>query len=252
MSLLTSYWPWGSLDHKDTILQLPDGKVAHMVREGDLIRSQVLDSTETGDRSSEEITILSGAEEIFYIPVLPERSVVLRSEHVLRIVPGNQFSTIVQIPLVPTISRKDRKGRYQPLVCMPISSLSKTWFGDPVEGEPAFAISSLLDEAGKIHDFGPWVASCPLVIINSSPEILSFERLILRVPLLSLYSGNNRYYTNQLTVRFRGQDQTSQVQIGTSAPGVDDELTLFSGPANKGDSRLLKKSFSFIKSLAYG
>ena len=248
--LSTNFSPWGDvvLGHEGVEIVLPDSTVLQLRRESQLVWSRLIDPDfSTGDEAYDVLVL---EEEGLYsvAPILPDRPLVLRPAHSLSILAGGFLKTMVHVPLFPSlvvrIGEKERTVREWAL-----PPLSKTWFGDPVEGEAAYSLSAPLDEKGMLSDPDPWIALCPLIIRNESPDILDFERMILRVPFLSLYGGKQRIYTNELTVRFRGVDQVSQVQISTRFPEVGEPVRKLSDPRSRSDWRLLRKSFSFIKSL---
>ena len=247
---LDETWPWGpasiSTDGLDVVLS--DGSHLQLRRETQFIWSQVRSGDSSEPTDVYDVTVLQEEGDYFLNPILPDKPMVLRPAHTLSILAGGFLKTMVPVTLFPSlVVRVDDKERI--VREWPLPVLSKTWFGDPVEGEAAYSMSAPLDEKGVLPAPDPWVALCPLTIRNESPDILDFQRMILRVPYLTLYAGKKRIYTNELTVRFRGVDQISQVQISARFPDVGESVEKLSGPRSRSDWRLLRKSFSFIKSL---
>lgn len=233
----------------DSQWQLPDHRSLYISREAEQIRSHVQEKEEEPLSENEDLIVVDSEKKVYLQRKLPELPIVLRMDHSLIIAQKNQISTEIHIPLIPALFLKSSKGRMNLLTQFPLSSLSKTWFGDPVSGEEAYSMNITIgDMENEKTEDNPWFARCPLTIRNHSPELLSFQRLILRVPYYSLFTFQNRFYTNRITVSFRGMEQDSQVKIGTEKD-FPENYRLYSEPQKKKELMGLKKSFYFIKSL---
>ncbi|MDT8299635.1 MAG: DUF432 domain-containing protein, partial [Spirochaetaceae bacterium] len=198
-----------------------------------------------------DITILDGEGPTSVIPMLPDKPLVLQPDTELRILPGARVQAHIPIPL--GIGVTYGLGDDMQLIReFPAVHLSKTWFGEPFDGEAAYAWKTTFSDGLGPRLPDERIAYCPLVIRNESPEVLGFQRLILRVPFLSLYAVRAHIYTNRVTVRFRGQSQISQVSIGKGPKKGEDSALRISGPRTKSDRALLRRSFSFIKNLYTG
>jgi hypothetical protein len=240
--------PYGPLKGNEGMITLPFGDRLAYSFKGERLEYGTAGEYEEIPEKGRSILIIAGGN-VSYIPTLPELPLVVRMDHSLVISPKNEITTTVPVPLIPAIAVPAPKGRYEVLARFPLPYLSKTWFGDPVAGEPAYSLPFTLPgkAGGRKPDYG--IALCPLTIRNASSELLDFQRLILRVPAYSLYCRGDDFLTDAVTVRFRGVEQVSQVGIGTASdyPG---DLSLFAGPAVKKDPIGLRRSFYFIKSLA--
>ena len=239
--------PWGDMTGREVNVPIPDGRIIRIVRDGDrVLHGLMADAGET----PVDITITGAGETLYLTPYLPDKPVVLRPNHTLQIVPGTHLFVFIRIPLVPSLATWTAKGGFDSLVRFSASDLSLTWFGDPVSGEAAYSISTPIDGSADWKHADPWVAYCPLKIENRSPEILTFRRMILRVPYLSLYTWSDGMVTSELTILFRGRSQVSQIQISKGSPDLEEPLNLYREPQMKKDSQILRRSFSLIKSLS--
>lgn len=228
---------------------LPDEQLLLLKREKNQLRCLVRNKDEKTSEPLDDLIVVEKNDRVFFIKKLPEKPIVLRMDHSLIISQKNSITTEILIPLTPAIALKSPKGRFHVLRDFPLSGLSKTWFGDPVSGEEAYALNITINDLEPLEiPEGSWYARCPLTIRNQSPELLSFQRLILRVPYYGLFLFKDQFYTNRITVSFRGMDQESQVKI-SSARDYPQDYSLYSEPQEKREFMGLKKSFYFIKSL---
>jgi hypothetical protein len=245
--------PWGTIliPEGGMTLPLPDGQELELQLDGDRLHHRVVIPGENSDSDFFNVTILSGPGKLRFEPLLPDLPVILRAAHELRILPSGSMETLVPVPLVPalTLELGGRSKRKITVLEVPLQSISKSWFGDPISGEPAYGMNSLFDFGKEQVDTSRWVSLCPLKISNASHEPLLFKRLALKVPYLSLYAGADQLYTNELSVIFKGPDQESQVRISTRTPVVGEALVKTGDPRRKKDKELLKKGVTFFRSL---
>ena len=239
--------PWELIPNEGAFVSLGDGQYIRIIRKNDRVFTGVVGDEEG---QPENITIIKPDRDLFLSPLLPDKSVVVRPVHTLQIVPGSQMFSYISIPLTPTLALHTARKGFDTLVRFKGSGLSLTWFGDPVSGESAYAINTPIYGGGSWEDGGPWEAYCPLVIRNDSTDILSFKKMVLRVPFLSLFAWDGGFITNGLTISFRGRSQVSQIQISKEPPVIDRDLHRYRGPQKKKDSLILRRSFSFIKTLS--
>jgi len=245
--------PWGTIEipEEGLTLPLPDGQVLELLQDVVRLQHRVMSTALNDESVFFNVTILSGMGKLRYQPLLPDLPVILRSAQELRILPSGSLKTMVPVPLVPalTLELTGRIRRRITVLEIPLQSLSKSWFGDPISGEPAYGMNIQFDFGKEQEDPSPWVSLCPLKISNASHDPLQFKRLALKVPYLSLYAGAKQLYTNELSVIFKGQDQVSQVHISSRTPVVGESVTKTGEPRQRKDKELLKKSVTFFRSL---
>ena len=227
-------------------INFPDGRELKLVRHGIELRSGLVD--ELSDEAK-DITILDSSSPLMIRPILPNLPLVLQSESDLRILPDAHIRTSVSLPLGIALIEKDKENPIIIREFHPVTP-SKTWFGTPDDGEAAYSWKTALNGRPLPSKTGPWEAVCPLIVKNDSPEILEFQRMILRVPELSLFTNGRIIATNSVTIRFRGETQASQVTFEKKPEGITGSIVKLAGPRVPVDRALLRRSFAFIKTIS--
>lgn len=197
----------------------------------------------------ESLFIIKEGESLFLDPLLPEHPLVIKPSTRLSILPDIRFNAYVEVPLLINLSAGADRGEHT-LTEVILHTLSKSFFGSPESGEIAYFLESPLHEKLEEYD-SENTAFAPLCITNRSNQILHFERMILRVPHLSLYSREGRIYTSPVDIKFKGQDQISQTKIRTAPPRISG-LSPAAPPRTPVDRSIIKRSFYFMKSIYNG
>lgn len=155
-------------------------------------------------------------------PAFPDRPVVVRPEFTYSLLPGERIQFYVGVPIVVTLRRGSEPAFFQEQV----SPLSNTWFGTPTEGELCYALRTQARRKGETLDFGDWRVVCPVRVRNQSKEILTLQRLCLRLQYLSIFHHAARgLWSNESSVVFRGGDSWSRVAYARKAPAELEEAT---------------------------
>jgi hypothetical protein len=179
------------------------------------------------------------------VPVLPDRPLVVRPDRPLTILPGESSQFFLQIPVWFRLTcTADRPVR---IFEEPLFILSNTWFGDPVNGELCYSLPIRLHQGIQSLDPSPDQAVCPLFLTNDSNTDLLFEKICVHVENLSLFRSATRLWTNRINVDFRGSDQSTQIQIVSSAPGFDGAVKLVCRARTPAEGWNIKKTFSMLK-----
>lgn len=239
---------WGAIT-------LPEGDLVELGDEHILItlqktRSELcLSIMRNGVETLPEMRIYIGTHKKFsLVPALPDKPVVIRPLQRVSILPHEKMRLFIVVPLAITLVAESGKNRtvvFEELT-MP---LSKTWFGDTVNGEHAYAVDSPLHQSFEQYSVTAKEAVCPILITNSTDTPLSFKRLNLRVPGLSLYQGKGLIFTNLTHVVYRGADQLNQISYESKAPEVGFGLESIAAPRDPQSKNVLSKSMNFFKSL---
>jgi hypothetical protein len=183
---------------------------------------------------------------IQFAPSLPDRPVVIKPEIPFTIMAGTSLNIYIKIPLwiwLYSSSVKPENLLYE----IVSTELSSTWFGDPTSGELAYSIQSGIVQNLTEISLAPNEAVCPIQIRNESLSILHFQRLSIDVTQLNIYANQNMICTNEVKVRFRGEEQNTEVQIIQSNPSFQEDLKLIGNARNLPDKSLFRRSFYFIK-----
>jgi hypothetical protein len=187
------------------------------------------------------------APRIHLVPTLPDRSVVLRPRYPLHVPRGRSVLFFVNIPLWIRVLVGASPGTT--LTEIPTIALSNSWFGAPTSGELCYALKTkALRDLEEVSNH-PYVVTCPVSVENQAPSDLKFERLCVRVEHLHVYRGQRRLWTNQVEVVFKGEELVSQINIRRYAPVFEQASERLCPAREPVDHSLLKKSFSFLRSI---
>jgi len=180
-------------------------------------------------------------------PALPAKPLVFKG-YGLSVLPDQKITFFLKIPLAFQIyfSKIQSENLLKEIT---YKRLSDTWFGEPDSGEPAFSLGSeyYLDlEEIKITDFE---AICPVMVHNTSSEILSVQRLIIREEYVTLYKNNDKIVTSAVNIEFKGNDVASEVDYNYSKLYNGEKQEILAKPRNSTGKNLLKLNFHFIKNI---
>jgi hypothetical protein len=180
-------------------------------------------------------------------PALPAKPLVFKGTG-LNVLPNQKLTFFLKIPLAFQIyfSKILPENLLKEIT---YKRLSDTWFGEPDSGEPAFSLGSEyfldIDEI-KINDLE---AICPVVVHNSSSEILRVQRLIIRDENVTLYKNIDKIVTSVVNVEFKGNDVAGEVDYNYSKQYNGDKQEIIAKPRNPLGKNLLKLNFHFIKNI---
>jgi hypothetical protein len=180
-------------------------------------------------------------------PALPAKPLVFKGTG-MSVLPNQKLTFFLKIPLAFQIYFS--KIQHENLLKeISYKRLSDTWFGEPDMGEPAFALGSEyfleLDEI-EITDLE---AICPVVVKNSSSEILNVQRLIIRDENITLYKNDDKIISSVVHVEFKGNDLASEVDYHFSKEYNGEKQEIIAKPRNASGKNPLKLNFHFIKNI---
>lgn len=182
-----------------------------------------------------------------FVPAMPDRSIVVRPAVPLKVPAGKDALFFMSIPVWVRVMAQPPNGI---ILCeLPSLILSNTWFGEPTSGELCYALRTRAMRSLEEIEKRPYTAICPVSIRNRAPKELNFERLCVRVEYLHVYRGRQRLWTNELEMRYQGDEHSSQVTIGKGAPKFAEDLEKVCEAREPVEKTLLKQSFSFLRSL---
>ena len=192
---------------------------------------------------------ISERSEINILPALPDRSLVLKPSHLVRVMPKTSIMNFIRIPIwvqFYTGAVKPENMVFE----FPVEDLSSTWFGEPDIGELAYSLPHPTETAFTQPLLQSNYAICPLNISNESTEILDFQRLLVSVRYLSIYNEGDLLCTNETKVRYKGELHSNEVTFIQGKPNLSKNLQHLSSPRETTTKSILKKSFSLIKNLS--
>ncbi|MBN1599425.1 MAG: DUF432 domain-containing protein [Bacteroidales bacterium] len=186
---------------------------------------------------------------ILILPALPDRSIIVRPKHTLKVLPKTSFDFFIKIPVWIQLYSSANKPENL-IMEFPSVKMSSTWFGEPDNGLLAYSLMDDIIHKIDLKSVLNFEALCPVKIRNESTTVLNFDRLAIEAELLTLYKGDNILCTSEVLLKHKGDDQSSEVQIGAGNPKLDENLKQINSPRILPSKNLIKKSFYIIKSIA--
>jgi hypothetical protein len=180
-------------------------------------------------------------------PALPAKPLVFKGSG-LSVLPSQKITIFLKIPLSFQIyfSKIQTENLLREIT---YQRLSNTWFGEPDNGEPAYALGEEyyldMDEI-EINGFE---AICPVTIHNSSSSILNVQRLIIRDENVTLYKNDNKIVTSLVHVEYKGYGDAGNVDYRYSKQYNGEKQEILAKPRNTSGKSLLNLNFHFIKNI---
>ena len=177
------------------------------------------------------------------MPRLADRPVVVRPRSTFTLLPQEEVTAFISTPLWFEVTTG---ANPRLLLDAPIFRPSDTWFGpDTRTGQLCYAsrthARSRLEEVPQ----RPHRALTPVVIRNAHETPLSFDRLSLPVPFLSLYADAQGYlWTQAVTLLRRSDEETAELQIGERAPPQAVGATPLGGPRERSERSVVVRAWS--------
>ena len=185
------------------------------------------------------------APRVIPVPALPDRALVVRPDRALTILPGESAQFFLEIPVWFRLT--SATGSRKRIFEEPLTILSNTWFGDPLNGELCYSMDIRLHQNIQTVSSCAFTAVCPLHLTNDSSSDLPFEKVCLHVENLSVFKNPQRLWTNGMNVIFKGPEQATQIQITGGVPGFEEDLIQASGARQPAEGWNIKKTFSMLK-----
>jgi len=149
-------------------------------------------------------------------PGFPDRPMVVDPEHPFRIVREAEARIYVRVPLWLHL---DALGRSQTsLLRIPTVKNSDTWWGTFEAGELCYWHSTTARRCYDDTLFSPHLAMCPVQLVNRSTDSLPVEKIAIRPSYLSLYALGEQIWADETRVRYQGDAEGSQLDIGGEPP----------------------------------
>lgn len=184
-------------------------------------------------------------QKIQLLPVFPDKPLVVKSEYPLKISSGTKIQVFARIPIWIRISVA--RNDYQ-LIELPIIKLSRTWFGNPLEGELCYhATTKARRSLSKVNP-KPYLVNCPIQISNKSEEELSFENFCYRVERLKIFEHNDQLWADETQVIYHGESLNSDIIMTGKLPEGIKEEQLLTKPRKEVHKSLATRTFNrFLK-----
>ncbi|MEJ2538657.1 MAG: DUF432 domain-containing protein [Gemmatimonadota bacterium] len=162
--------------------------------------------------------------ELALTPGFPDRPVVVRPDNEFRLMQESEARIYIRIPLELHV---EALGPHRhTLLQVPTRVLSDTWWGSPEEGRLHYFLDTKARRTMADHEFKEHLAICPMELRNVSDEDLLVSRIALDTKYLTLYKDGTRLWSDETTVRYRGDDQESSLSVTGRPPREAPEAEL--------------------------
>jgi hypothetical protein len=178
-------------------------------------------------------------------PMMPDRQIVVRPEYPFRLASGAEVRIFTRIPVWVGIFTDEAKP--SKLVEYPTVLLSKTWFGDFLDGILCYDVSTTARRDITPEHFQPHTVICTINIRNQSDEDLQIDKLSLLVERLSMYELDGQLWSDEMDVEYRGGDKHSDIAVKGKAPSEASTARLLSPPRSAQRKSIAERTFRMIK-----
>jgi len=174
-------------------------------------------------------------DEVEVLPLFPDRALVLRPENPFHLLPGARARIYVRVPLWIRLSVPGTSGGT--ILELPTIPLSETWWGDYLEGETSYWLPIRARRSAPRELMTGDRIFCPLALANEAEEELPVEQILLRCRHLAVFRGQESLWSDEVRVRYRGEDVGSELEMTgrtpREAPGAP-QLTPPRSPLTRG------------------
>ncbi len=181
------------------------------------------------------------------IPVVPDKPVIISPEYPFRVVKNADARVFTRIPLWVRVIMVD--GSEQILIEIPTIVLSKTWFGDSVEGELCYWISTSARRAIEESHITNYLCICALDIHNKAESDLHVEKICFRVERLSLFKKDGQVWSDETEITYRGDQQHSDIVMTGKVPSEAKSAQKIAKPRNPLKKSIATRTFQKLRVL---
>ncbi len=176
------------------------------------------------------------------IPVFPDLPVIVKPEYSFNLLTNTEAKIYVRVPLWVRI----QLATNPPVTVkeVPIVTLSQTWFGDYTSGELCYWLATTARRKVGTDLFRPFLAVCPIHISNVSEEVLTVEKVCLRVVYLSLFHHEGQFWSDETRIIHKGRDNDTQLEFIGVAPGEAPRAAMVSAARIDARKKHLGKTFA--------
>jgi hypothetical protein len=189
---------------------------------------------------------LNTPSEVVLSPALPDRAVVVRLDESLSILPGEDVTFYM---IVPLWLRLELTEGAKLLAELPTFRMSDTWFGPMSSlGSLCYAApTELLIDLRQVP-LRPHCVITAITIRNLGVNHLKLDRLQIPFPRLSLfYSQRSGFWTDRLTLERRDDDEMANLKLDRQPPPEAAPTQFVTGPRQSGtEANSVVRAFSAI------
>ena len=183
-------------------------------------------------------------------PAMPDRMLIVSTEHSYHLAPGAESRFYVRIPLFVQVVVSTEKGDVV-VADVPSMVLSDTWWGAFWEGELAYWLKTTARIEVNDDLFVPHMGMCPVRLMNESPEALPLDHFAVRAAHLTLFSeGERSYWTDEVRVRYEGAPEGSAIRFQGKAPSEAPDARLIAPPRMPSQRGFRARTFDRLRSFS--
>ncbi|UCC26396.1 MAG: hypothetical protein JSU98_04685 [Gemmatimonadales bacterium] len=149
-------------------------------------------------------------------PAHPDRPVIVKPEDEFWLLKGAEARIYVRIPLVVRVEALG--AARSTVVSLSTKVLSDTWWGSREDGELCYFLDTKARRSMEEQGFLEHLCVCPLQLKNLSPDDLLVTRIALRPKHLSVFRDGNRLWSELTSVRYRGEEVGSELDVASEPP----------------------------------
>lgn len=158
----------------------------------------------------------ANVDELEVLPAVPDRPLVLQPEDPFHLLPGARARIFVRVPLWVRVTVPGVRGAT--LLEFPTVRLSDTWWGNPQEGQLCYWLHITARREAPPSIFRPDRIICPVDLLNQAKEELPVEKTLLRVGHLSVFRGSGTLWSDEIRVRYRGEEEGTEIEMTGRTP----------------------------------
>ncbi|MHB1191506.1 MAG: hypothetical protein ACYC6F_00545 [Longimicrobiales bacterium] len=160
-----------------------------------------------------------GQRHLHLSPVFPDRPLVVKPEHAFSLMRRARARVYVCVPAWVRVELMDRPGGRRVLLTeIPTVLLSETWWGDVLDGELAYWLTTQGHRKLSEELFDAHLVISAVQMDNLSDDDLQVEKLSLRVDHLSVYEKDGWLWAEEVRVEYHGEDEGTEIHMDDNAP----------------------------------
>lgn len=238
---------WGKVPlQKDSSYELNILGITFQLNYCDSVVSFKLASENETIEEVETNRIVGKVQNLFILPALPDRPLILKPKRNLSILPNTTFKFYVYLPVTFQLYSGNVKTENK-VFEHAVTNLSSTWFGEPNDGELCYVLYTSFDTSISDKRKGNEFVICPVEIANNSKEILEVKRLALRGVHLNIYSNKELMISNKVKIEYNGFNALTNVQFAKSVTTSIPNLKQIADARIPENKTVLKRSFQLIR-----
>ncbi|HSG07398.1 MAG TPA: hypothetical protein VLA36_03505 [Longimicrobiales bacterium] len=183
-------------------------------------------------------------------PVLPDRALVVKPEHPFTLLRRASARIYMRIPAWIRVEAVDQQSRSASILSeIPTVQLSDTWWGDFIDGELSYWLSTSGRRRLTPDLFQSHLVMSAVQLDNLSADDLQVEKLSLRVEHLSVYEKDGWLWAEEVRVGYHGEDEGSEIHMDDAPPREADGAREIS-PARAQKRSFRTRTFARLRALS--